>query len=62
MARDIKQLSDADLKEKLSDLRTAIRDIDLGRKAPGHPRERRETRREIARIMTELSARNNVHA
>lgn len=60
MAKEIKQLSDADLEKKLSELRDTVRDIDLGRKAPKHPKERRTLRREIAQVMTELGARMKV--
>lgn len=60
MAKDIKQLSDTDLEKKLSELRAQVRDLDLGRKAPAHPKERRTVRKDIARVMTELGARMKV--
>jgi large subunit ribosomal protein L29 len=58
---EITQLSDLDLKERVASEREALQELRFNHSIAGleKPYQLREKRRDIARILTEISARNN---
>jgi len=58
---EIKQLSDLDLKERVASEREALQELRFNHSIAGleKPYQLREKRRDIARILTEISARTN---
>ena len=58
---EIKQLTDLDLKERVASEREALQELRFNHSIAGleKPYQLREKRRDIARILTEISARTN---